>query len=45
MILEKNLQDEAAIKKLKELAESIRVCMYCPMQQGGDMASRPLLGE
>ena len=40
--MEKNLQNEAAIKKLKDLAEGIRVCMYCTMQHDSDMASRPL---
>ena len=40
--MEKNLQSAEALKKLKEIAESIGVCMYCTMQHGSDMASRPM---
>jgi general stress protein 26 len=40
--MEKNLQDADALKKLKELAESINICMYCTMEHGSDMASRPM---
>lgn len=40
--MEKNLQNEEALKKLKEIAEDIRVCMYCTMEHGSDMASRPM---
>ena len=40
--MEKNLQSAEAVKKLKELAEGIRVCMYCTMEHGRDHASRPM---
>lgn len=40
--MEKNLQNKEALEKLKEIAEDIRVCMYCTMQHGDDVASRPM---
>jgi general stress protein 26 len=40
--MEKNLHSEEALKKLKELVESVNICMYCAMEQGSDMASRPM---
>ena len=40
--MEKNLHSEDALKKLKELVESIYICMYCSMEHGSDMASRPM---
>ncbi len=40
--MEKNLSNDEALKKLKELVESINICMYCTMEQGSKMASRPM---
>lgn len=40
--MEKNLQSTEAQAKLKEIAEDIRICMYCTMQHDSDMASRPM---
>ena len=40
--MEKNLYSEEALAKLKELVESVGICMYCSMEQGSDMASRPM---
>jgi len=40
--MEKNLQNEEALKTLKELVESIGICMYCTMDSSSDMASRPM---
>ncbi len=40
--MEKNLESADALKKLKELADSINICMYCTMEKGSDMASRPM---
>ncbi len=40
--MEKNLSSEEALGKLKELVESINICMYCTMEQGSGMASRPM---
>lgn len=40
--MEKNLSNDEALKKLKELVESINICMYCTMEQGSEMASRPM---
>jgi general stress protein 26 len=40
--MEKNLQSAAALEKLKELVESVHICMYCTIEHGSDMASRPM---
>jgi general stress protein 26 len=40
--MEKNLENREALDKLKEIAEGIRICMYCTMQYGSDMGSRPM---
>lgn len=40
--MEKNLESGEAHKKMKEIADSINICMYCTMEQGSDMASRPM---
>lgn len=40
--MEKNLHSEEALKKLKELVESVGICMYCTMERGAEMASRPM---
>jgi general stress protein 26 len=40
--MEKNLQNSEAQAKLKEIAEDIRICMYCTMQHDSDVASRPM---
>lgn len=36
--MEKNFQNKEALEKLKEIAEDIRVCMYCTMQHSDDVA-------
>jgi len=40
--MEKNLHSQEALDKLKELIESVNICMYCSMEHGSDMASRPM---
>ncbi len=40
--MEKNLHNQEALGKLKELVESVHICMYCSMEHGSDMASRPM---
>lgn len=40
--MEKNLNNEEALKKMKELIESVNVCMYCTMDSMSEMASRPM---
>jgi general stress protein 26 len=40
--MEKNLHSREALEKLKELVESVHICMYCSMEHGSDMASRPM---
>jgi len=40
--MEKNLHNDEALQKLKELVESVGICMYCSMEHGSDMASRPM---
>ena len=40
--MEKNLHDAEAIAKMKELVESVNICMYCTMEHEADMASRPM---
>lgn len=40
--MEKNLDSAAALKKLKEITDSINICMFCTMEKGSDMASRPM---
>lgn len=40
--MEKNLHNQEALQKLKELVESVHICMYCSMEHGSDMASRPM---
>jgi len=40
--MEKNLHNQEALQKLKELVESVNICMYCSMEHGSDMASRPM---
>jgi general stress protein 26 len=39
--MEKNLQSAEALQKLKELAESVNICMYGTLE-GGKMTSRPM---
>lgn len=40
--MEKTLRDEAAFKKLKEMAEDIRFCMFCTIGYNGKISSRPM---
>ena len=40
--MEKDLHSSEAHAKMKELIESVNICMYCTMEQGSDMASRPM---
>jgi general stress protein 26 len=39
---EKNLSNTEAITKLKELLESVKVCMFATIQQDGSIFSRPM---
>lgn len=38
----KHLENKAAIDKMKELVESIRVCMFCTTAQGIPFETRPM---
>jgi general stress protein 26 len=40
--MEKNLHNQEAVARMKELVESVGICMYCTMEKGSDMASRPM---
>ena len=40
--MEKNLESAEALTKLKDIIESINICMYCTMEAKSDMASRPM---
>ena len=40
--MEKDLHSSVALAKLKELVESVNICMYCSMEHGSDIASRPM---
>ena len=40
--MEKTLRNEAAFKKLKEMAEDIRFCMFCTIGYAGTISSRPM---
>jgi general stress protein 26 len=40
--MEKDLHSAEATAKMKELIESVNICMYCTLEQGTDMASRPM---
>jgi general stress protein 26 len=40
--MEKTLRDEAAFKKLKDMAEDIKFCMFCTIGYDGTISSRPM---
>ncbi|HSH68197.1 MAG TPA: pyridoxamine 5'-phosphate oxidase family protein [Bacteroidia bacterium] len=40
--MEKTLRNEAAFKKLKEMAEEIQFCMFCTIGYNGSISSRPM---
>lgn len=40
--MEKNLNNDAALEKMKSLVESVNVCMYCTKNEIGKMISRPM---
>lgn len=40
--MEKDLQDQEALAKLKDLIDSVHICMYCTTDASGDITSRPM---
>ena len=40
--MEKNLHNQEALEKMKELVESVNICMYTTLERGLDLASRPM---
>lgn len=38
----KNLDNREAQQKLKQLVESVRICMFATIDEGGEMFSRPM---